>query len=394
MSFPTLSCSLPVAAATSGRTFSADLNQWLPRLIHVWRTQCRRPGTKDRLLPFEIQQLARAVQHLSAGLTGDRHLAGREYLSDPFLLGAYLLYFWPISYIQARYALQALPHAPQRSLELGAGSGPFSAACHDLGTPVTVLADRSVAALRQADKISRLCGWKPHAHRWVMNRPLDGIKGRYDIICLQNLLNELQAPESARMGKICRLLQSLSAALLPAGFILIIEPALTSTSRVVLQVRNHFLRQGWSVVFPCLHQNDCPALIKSTDSCHLDLDWQAPGYLKALVKTSGFKKREIKMTAFLLTPPGNRIPAHWTGEMFLIVSEPLRSKNKRLRYIGCGPMGRIGLALKPEEKNPGNSVFFTLKKGDIIRVQDAKKTDEGFHLLQNSVITLVHRCPK
>jgi hypothetical protein len=42
-------------------------------------------------------------------------------MDDPRLLGAYLLFYWPVSYAQARSVLGELERRPREVLDLGSG---------------------------------------------------------------------------------------------------------------------------------------------------------------------------------------------------------------------------------------------------------------------------------
>src|SRR5215469_11577226 len=106
----------------------------MPRLLRVWRRIRRSSsGPSDRLTSGELRDVARAVQHLSKGLTRDRSLAGSRYMDDPVLLGGYLLFFWPVSYAQAREVIGELPGPPGSTLDLGGGPGPLAFAALDSG---------------------------------------------------------------------------------------------------------------------------------------------------------------------------------------------------------------------------------------------------------------------
>src|SRR3954471_24211714 len=93
-----------------------DLDRWVPHLIATWRKlrrgkgQAGAGGPDDRLTPQEVREVGAAVRKLSLGLTRERQLAGARYMEDPSLLGAYLLFYWPVSYAQARQALGELPN--------------------------------------------------------------------------------------------------------------------------------------------------------------------------------------------------------------------------------------------------------------------------------------------
>ena len=97
-----------------------SLNRWIPRLLKVWRAARRTKGVRgqpelpeNRLSRDELREVAAAVQKLSHGLTRDRTLAGAKYMDDERLLGAYLLFYWPISYLQASALLSELPGRPR-----------------------------------------------------------------------------------------------------------------------------------------------------------------------------------------------------------------------------------------------------------------------------------------
>jgi len=75
-------------------------------------------------------------------------------MDDPLLLGAYLLFYWPISYAQARVVLGELVARPRCVLDLGSGPGPFAFAALDAGASGFVgkdaPAEEVVAAARHA----------------------------------------------------------------------------------------------------------------------------------------------------------------------------------------------------------------------------------------------------
>ncbi len=374
----------------SQQNFAQALEAWLPLLLQLWRQQNKRPGPSRRLTESEIKQLSRSLQILSQGLTRDRRLAGQYYFSDQDMLGTYLLYFWPISYRQACFVLNSLPYKPRRVLELGAGAGPLGAACFDRGITNVTMADRSQAALHYARLLSKNHGIQPTFEIWDPYLPKTKISGKYDLIALQHVVNELWTESKDRLHKIETLLNNLKSHLTDSGFLLIIEPALTPTSRALLQLRDNLLRQGWHLVSPCLHQYSCPALRKETDSCHMDITWQLPEIIKPVVKNAGFKKKELKISYCLLQPSRTARSQTYTNHDFLIVSEPLRSKNKRIRFIGCGPAGRLGLALKTEQATEQQKTFLTLRRGDIVRITNAQKTEHGIRITSETKIKLLN----
>ena len=91
--------------------------------------------------------MVRGVLHLSKGLTRERALAGAPYLDDPKLLGAYLLFYFPLSYLQGRGVFSELGRRPGALLDLGSGPGPLAFAGLDAGAREVLAADRSPRAL-------------------------------------------------------------------------------------------------------------------------------------------------------------------------------------------------------------------------------------------------------
>src|ERR1700716_841066 len=176
-----------------------DLEGWVPRLIAVWRKASQSAGhPEERLTAAELPQVAAGVRRLSRGLTRDRSFAGAKYMDDPLLVGAYLLFYWLISYGQARAVLGELRTRPKRVLDLGSGPGPFAFAALDHGASEVTAADRSKKALALARELAIEAGeglftreWdlKPH-HGSVLSGRL-GSDEKFDVIGLGHLLNEL-----------------------------------------------------------------------------------------------------------------------------------------------------------------------------------------------------------
>src|SRR5262249_28759022 len=126
--------------------YAKDLERWLPRLVTVWR-RLRKNRGPNHLLPHEIREVGAAIRKLSMGLTRERHLVGERYLDDFRMLGGYLLFYWPISYAQARQVLGELREPPRTVLDLGSGPAPLAFAAFDAGAHAVTAVDRSGTAL-------------------------------------------------------------------------------------------------------------------------------------------------------------------------------------------------------------------------------------------------------
>ena len=107
-------------------SYAQGLARWMPRLVAVWRRARGRPEGPPTLTAQELKEVAAGVRTLSLGLTRERHLAGTRYMDDARLLGAYLLFYWPVSYAQGRQVLGELPARARSVLDLGSGPGPLA----------------------------------------------------------------------------------------------------------------------------------------------------------------------------------------------------------------------------------------------------------------------------
>ena len=119
---------------------------------------------------------------------------------------------------------------------------------------------------------------------------------------------------------------------------------------------------------PCLWRGACPALVKASDWCHAERTWSPPPLLDALAREAGLHKEALKMSYLVLAPRGEAWPEPPAGRLFRIVSEPLEGKGRQ-RYMGCGPEGRVGLALQEKHRTESNERFFSLRRGDVIAVE-------------------------
>jgi ribosomal protein RSM22 (predicted rRNA methylase) len=364
----------------------ADLDRWMPRLVSAWRKAQRRPGP-PQLSVQEVREVGASVRALSHGLTRERGLAGAKYMEDPKLLGAYLLFYWPVSYAQARRALGELARRHRSVLDLGSGPAPLAFAALDAGAAEVTAADRSPAALALARELAVV------AEESLATRSWDGRalpEGEFDLVTMGHVLNELylrDADADARRAGLC---EAALARVKPGGSLLVLEPALRDTSRALLRVRDLLVGKGFAIRAPCLWRGSCPALIKETDWCHAERDWRMPALVEQLARAASLHKEALKMSYLVVAPKGEPWAEPPPGRPFRIVSEPLEGKG-RARYIGCGPEGRLGLALQQKHRTEANEAFFRLRRGDVVAVSETEPRGDGLSLTERSQARVVAR---
>src|SRR4029450_3307163 len=76
------------------------------------------------------------------------------------------------------------------------------------------------------------------------------------------------------------------------------------------------------------------------------------------------------------------------GRLFRIVSEPLEGKGRQ-RFMGCGPEGRVGLALQEKHRTAANEVFFSLRRGEVVAVEGTESRGDGVALVEGSSVRKV-----
>ena len=361
------------------------LARWMPRLVAVWRRHRRLPDGPPTLVERELKEVGQGIRALSAGLTRDRALVGARYLDDPRLLGAYLLFYWPVSYAQARAVLGELPRRPRSVLDLGSGPGPLAFAALDAGASEATAADRSAPALALARALAAEAEEPLATRSWSGGAALP--EGQFDAVTLGHVLNELGRGTSA-IGERAALVERAAAQLRPGGSVVVLEPALRDTSRDLLQVRDLLVAHGFAVRAPCLWRGGCPALVKGSDWCHAERSWSPPPLLDALAREAGLHKEALKMSYLVLAPRGEAWQEPPPGRTFRIVSEPLEGKGRQ-RYMGCGPEGRVGLALQEKHRTPANEAFFSLRRGDVVAVEGTEPRGDGLALVEGSSVRKV-----
>ena len=285
----------------------------IPTLLSLWRGKTDTSALNKK----ELKSVSNALLSLQRGLTGNRKLAGSGYMQNQDLLGAYLLYYWPVSYMQISYAINSCPHdlpvfnqSTVTLLDVGSGPAPASIAiCDHLSssniesTDITLI-DSSSKTLDLARKIYNKA--IPQAKTKVIQSDLQNglppITGQFDIIVLSHSLNELWKDKDNRIKLRADFLIQLSKHLKPDGILLISEPALLETSRNLIQVRDTLVQNGFKVLSPCLKSKICPAVNSSQNqTCHAEIQWQPCEPVTSIARLCNLDRESVKMSFFIFS---------------------------------------------------------------------------------------------
>jgi hypothetical protein len=145
---------------------------------------------------------------------------------------------------------------------------------------------------------------------------------------------------------------------------------------------------GYAVRAPCLFRGPCPALLREGDWCHAERKWSPPRLVEEIARGAGLHKESLKMSYLALAPKGEAWAEPPSGRVFRIVSEPLEGKGRQ-RYMGCGPEGRIGLAMQDKHRGPVNERFFTLQRGDVVRIGAVEPKGDGVAIGAESAVEVL-----
>ncbi len=342
------------------------------------------------------RDIAKKVTALQRGLTGERNLINRDYMGENDYLLAYLSYYWPVSYAQAQLALRQLPlkkteDSAYRILDLGSGPGPMSCAAVDNfwnRLPVSeeatakidvTLFDISGAALRIAERLLQNNQLPPSPGITILKGDLstDTLPdGEFDLILFGHSLNEIAHNQADRIVIRTELVKKTIKKLSQNGYLLMIEPALLSTSRDLIELRNQLCASGYPIHGPCTANAACTILETSASAtCHDESLWKIPQSVQKIADEAGLDRNAIKMTWFAFSKPYNEL---LTGNaVFRVVSEPMLNKGGRVRYLLCGQKHRISFSAKKDDPAAMTGGFFMIKRGDIIEIENPEIRESG-----------------
>jgi SAM-dependent methyltransferase len=336
--------------------------------VALWRRLTSRRAGPPTLTPEERSIVVRGIRKLSAGFGGGRNIAGQRYLDDPALLGAYLLFFGPISERQATSALtrSGISVLEGRALDVGTGAGSVARALVARGIVEIVGLDHSDAAVHLARE------WVGPAltpRTWTAEMPFP--EGPFRIVSFGHVLNELWKREPDRTARRLALLERAAAQLSADGQIFVLEPATHAINREMLELRDALASAGWRMDAPCFRQAFCPALAAGV-ACHADVPSNDDREHATLARLARLPKDVVAYGWLLVRPPG---PLAVDPRDVRIISERLRNKAGRERFVVCGVDGHLSLSAAPGHSD---RTWKALRRGDAVRVIDPEIRESGW----------------
>ena len=387
------------------KSFSkALLNEYIPKLIKLWKGKNLKNPERSSLNKNEITSVAQSLLKLQRGLTGDKHLAGAGYMQDNFLLGAYLLYYWPVSFLQllticadAEKKMQEIyitaqdETLPIRILDLGCGPG--AACCAILSffsrfgekkiNSDVYLSDSSPKALDIAEKLVES---NPHSDNIFVEKSVDNLEDRaffdsfadkkFDVIVMSHSLNELWKNDVDKIEKRIDFIENCINHLTENGVVIINEPSVLDTSRALLETRNGLVKRGAHIVCPCICNAECPALIAGPNhTCHCENAWNVDEIVSAISKEAKLDRESVKMTYFVFERKSNSVCELEKSDFLCgrIVSDGMLNKSGRVRFLLCNGKERVSVSAKNMEAHAQSEGFFNLKRYTLVEIENPEK---------------------
>lgn len=361
------------------KTPSPDLDTLIPLLIGVWRRFHKLSGPSDKLQTREFRSVVEAVEVLISGLETGDSLQGKDYFTDPNLLGAYLLYHFIIRYQTGLSLLGELPQKPKRVLDICSGPGSFSLAALKHGAEEVIAIDKNSQSLKLAAEVCGRYGFPltTRTHN-VLHFPYP-IEGPFDVIivgyCLEELFREIEKGWCSRQMSWIKQLTSLLA---ENGHILFVENSLAHSNQRMLSLRDLSVQEGYPILAPCVWKGNCPALALH-QPCYAQRDLEKPYLIKEIQRAASINLSSLKMSYLLLRNPkagwptftceAQSLPFHKT--LYRVISPPIDSHaGKRFHLCGCEGKKDVG---SHEKEHPKESKAFDfLRRGELISISGAR----------------------
>lgn len=332
----------------------------------------------------------RGIVELSRRFNKERGSLNQTYLDDRLLSTAYLQYFLPVNLAKIQVLLTEMP-TPEpieklSILDIGSGPGTGALAVLDwwyqrrwpCAVSVTDV-DRSTRALRQARQLwegyCRLAGpgeidfqtVEGDLERRAWSEQVRQ-KAPFDLIIFANALNEVHAEASDPIIARTALVEEALSLLATHGTMMIVEPALRETSRALHQVRDRLLHERRCTIYsPCLHENNCPALVKPDDWCHEERAWEPPASIQEIDGEIGFIKDALKFSYLLLRKDGKTIVDR-RSDVYRVVSELRHLKGEKRAWL-CNELGRSEIGRQDRLVSLQNAAFDEWHRGAIVQIE-------------------------
>lgn len=364
-------------------------NFWLKKAAEAWNVPAETPTGEL------LEKVRNAVEELSNLFTAERPRDGRfrDYMSEPKLLAAYGLFFFPQSFARASFAVRRLAEIydwapataigePLRVLDLGSGAAPCGLAAVKIlrekfperEIVLTVL-DRSRDAVSLAREVVTVSF--PEGEKTTVIPLVSDLKKLVpaklslppqDLILLGWSLNEtVPATEDA-----VPFLKNLSPLLSESGAVVVLEPALKITAERLRRASDTFAAAPGNPYFrlaPELGSHACPLLREGIFWEHEVRKWTPPETLEFLNRTLFREIGSLKFSWCALgKSPGKKFSVPEGALDIVRLVSPVEKTKTCLRFVCINPQGEkrtVEIPVRGLSKSEVKKIAAERERGDI-----------------------------
>lgn len=366
------------------KKITADLDELMPILIGIWRRMFRLSGPETELQTREFRAFVGHVLALyKLDLDEESFI---EAMKNRDLLGAYLLYFYPLKLQEAISLMSELPSHGQKALDISIVPSAYALSALKFGyTDVTSLGVSEEVLKATAEVVGRL-GY-PLNVRTTNIASLNPLKEKYDLITISYALFDLFPSDTKedcqkRKDLLINLIQSLTE----TGFLLIVESSLEKKNKRFLEMRNLLNACGFTIQAPCIYQGQCPALAYK-NMCFAQRDVEKPYLINEANRSGKINMNSLKMS-YLIIKSKRGAPLEVDKNLYRIISPPFDDSGKKAFYL-CGKGGRKKIASELKEHSADTKPFEYLKRGEAIEIDLAKIQGNTFVLDHDSKLKVI-----
>jgi 2-polyprenyl-3-methyl-5-hydroxy-6-metoxy-1,4-benzoquinol methylase len=344
-----------------------------------------------------LQKFIKPIAELSEYLTGRTSVPKDDrYMTKPLLRDAYRLYYTTTNLMKIWQPLgewlQGKDVRHLNMLDIGCGSGAASLGViyylaeytHCESLQVTLVDSshdnvRDAATLLQKAEVPLTVNVNC-ASRDIIKTDLP--EGKYDLIVMMNVLNEL--PDGSEEVIINKCQHNLHE----DGAVIFIEPASQNESRRLLKLHDLAIEQGLTVYAPCTHQQHCPALA-GDDWCHSEVQWERPEFIQYLDDEVGTLRLALKYSYLILTKNDETLSQRLSvSNASRIVSEIFFEKG-RTSFIACNGSGRAKHTINNRDRNDTNKSITDCRRYDLVEINDSELREHDVKITGNTRIRIV-----
>lgn len=255
-----------------------DFDLYSEGQLESWLAKCGM-GLKN---PKAIVDAIMALSDIYNGAKGSPDI-----WSKPAFVAAYLCYFLPLNYLRCRYVLNQAPITSKKVIDYGAGIGAFTLAILKNGEEKN-LDWPQITAVEPSGP----------ARKWMETilKDLKIPQSKVEVVAQlppQSALKDSAVLFSYSLNEI----GELPAFTTHARELFIVEPSLQNVARKLQAMRLPIIQNGFQILAPCLHHEDCPLLVHSkTDWCHTRMHINMPTWFLKLESQLPIKNQSLTLS--------------------------------------------------------------------------------------------------